>query len=491
MSAQLAIIIAGASGDLAQKKLLPALFSLYAQQLLPAEFRIFGFARTPLTDAAFRTRAAEHLTCRYTPEAQACAALMAQFLARCHYVAGEYGSRDAFLDLADRVRQIAGSLGGPRLFYLAIPPAIFLDTARALGDTGLIACDAPGDDWTRVVIEKPFGRDRASSDRLAAELARVFTDEQTYRIDHYLGKEVLQNLLVLRFANQVFEPLWNRTYVRDVRICWKEDLGVGARAGYFDAYGIVRDVMQNHLMQMLALTAMEPPVAFAAQAIRNEKVRVLRAIPPLRPEDLVLGQYAAAARGAGGRPAYRAEPGVPPDSRTATYAAAVLRVENERWRGVPFFVECGKALDGQLAAIHLRFRDVPSNIFDQTAPGLPPNELIIRVQPDEGIFYRIVNKVPGLNLRLEPTELNLRYRTAFPGVIPEAYESLLLDVIKGDKSLFIRGDELAAAWDIFDAVLPAVDARPAVPELYPYGSRGPAGRAQLAARHGLELEPPA
>ena len=489
MSAQLAIIIVGASGDLAQRKLLPALFSLYAQKLLPAEFRVVGFARTPMTDESFRARTAEKLTCRYTPEPQVCAELMARFLARCHYVVGDYGSRDAFLDLADRLRQLTGSLGGGCLFYLAIPPAIFLDTARALGDAGLVSCAAPGDPWTRVVIEKPFGRDRASSDQLAAELARVFIDEQTYRIDHYLGKEVLQNLLVLRFANRIFEPLWNRTYVRDVHIVWKEDLGVGTRAGYFDDYGIVRDVMQNHLMQMLALTAMEPPASFAAQAIRNEKVRVLQAVPPLRPEDLALGQYAAAERGVGGRPAYRAEPGIPPGSCTATYAAAMLRVENERWRGVPFFVECGKALDGPLAAIRLRFRDVPATLFVNALPNLPPNELVIRVQPDEAIFYRVINKVPGLNLRLEPSELNLRYRTAFPEVIPEAYETLLLDVIKGDKSLFIRADELAAAWDIFDAALHAVEAQSEAPEPYPYGSRGPAGRAQLAARHGLELEP--
>jgi glucose-6-phosphate 1-dehydrogenase len=481
---RLAIIILGASGDLAQKKLLPALFSLYAQQLLPADFRIFGFARTALTDAAFRARTAENLTCRYTPDARECSAFMEKFLDRCHYCGGDYGDTDAYLDLAAALHAELGELNFNRLFYLAIPPSVFLPAARALGNSGLVTCDSRHG-WTRIVIEKPFGRDRATSDELAAALGEVFTDDQTFRIDHYLGKEIIQNLLVLRFANHVFEPLWNRHFIRDVRITWKEDIGIAGRAGYFDDFGIIRDVMQNHLLQMLALTAMEPPLHLDAGHIRDEKVRVLKAIVPAALEDLVVGQYAAAEQGAGGRPAYRAEHGVPADSRTETYGAAVLKIENDRWRGVPFFVECGKALDTKLAEIRLRFHDNAVKIFGAKAPHLPPNEIVIRVQPDEAIFLRINTKIPGLETKLAPKELNLRYRAEFEGVIPEAYESLLLDVVKGDKSLFIRADELAASWDVLDNALHELAAHRREPEAYPYGSVGPRGRAKLLARHGF------
>ena len=467
------IILVGASGDLAQRKVLPALFSLFAQGLLPRNLHIFGFARSPLTDAEFRARTAERLLCRYTPEAHDCAALTEQFLARCHYVIGEYGAAESFLDLAERIQQISGGLAGDRLFYLATPPSVFLDVARAIGNSGLVTCDDP-ESWTRIVIEKPFGRDRASSDELVAEFGKVFTNEQTYRIDHYLGKEVIQNLLVLRFANRIFEPIWNRDYIRQVRIVWKETLDIGNRAGYFDGFGIIRDVMQNHLMQMLALIAMERPDSLAATPVRDEKVQVLRAVRPVELADLVIGQYTAAANDGAGRKSYRAETGVAPDSRTPTYASAVLRVNNSRWKGVPFIVECGKALDEQLAEICIQFHDVPHNIFASEVPQLPANELVIRVQPDEAIFLRVVNKAPGLKMRLEATELNLRYRTAFTGVIPEAYESLLLDVVAGERSLFIRADELAASWDIFDRVLHEIDDRKIIPLPYLQGSRGPA-----------------
>ncbi|MCX7007183.1 MAG: glucose-6-phosphate dehydrogenase [Kiritimatiellaeota bacterium] len=481
---RLAIIILGASGDLAQRKLLPALFSLYAQKLLPADVRIFGFARTPLTDAAFRERTAANLTCRYTPDTKECAALMEQFLARCHYVGGEYGETDSYLDLATALNAEFGALNFNRLFYFAIPPSLFLPAARALGNSGLTTCDNRAG-WTRLVIEKPFGRDRASSDELVTALSQVFGDGQTFRIDHYLGKEIIQNLLVLRFANHVFEPLWNRHFIRDVRITWKEDIGIAGRAGYFDDFGIIRDVMQNHLFQMLALTAMEPPQQLDADHIRDEKVRVLKAIAPLALEDLVTGQYAAAEQGAGGRPAYRAEHGVPPGSRTETYAAAVLKIANDRWRGVPFFVECGKALDGKLAEIRLRFHDNAVKIFGAKAPHLPPNEIVIRVQPDEAIFLRINNKLPGLETKFVPTELNLRYSATFKTVIPEAYESLLLDVVKGDKSLFIRTDELAASWDVRDGALHELATTKREPELYAYSSAGPRGRTKLLTRHDL------
>ncbi len=485
MAVPLNVVLVGASGDLAQRKVLPALFSLFAQRLLPSDVHIFGFARTALTDAEFRARTAEHLMCRYTPGVHECAAMTEQFLARCHYVTGEYGSAESFLDLAERIQQVTGGLTGDRLFYLATPPSVFLDVARAIGNSGLVTCDDT-ESWTRIVIEKPFGRDRASSDELVAEFGKVFTNEQTYRIDHYLGKEVIQNLLVLRFANRIFEPIWNREFIRQVRIIWKETLDIGNRGGYFDGFGIIRDVMQNHLMQMLALIAMEQPDSLAAMPIRDEKVQVLRAVRPLDLDDLVLGQYVTSVRDVAGQKSYRQENGVATDSRTPTYAAAVLRVNNSRWKGVPFVVECGKALDEQLAEICIQFHDVPHNIFSGELLELPANELVIRIQPDEAIFLRVVNKAPGLKMRLEATELNLRYRTAFAGVIPEAYESLLLDVVAGERSLFIRADELAASWDVFDRVLREIDDLQVTPESYQQGSRGPDGIARLNQKTGNE-----
>ena len=482
----LSLVLVGASGDLAQKKILPALFSLFSQNLLPPEVRFYGFSRTPMTDDEFRRKAMEHLTCRYVP-GENCAQWMDRFLARCHYQAGQYHSADSFLDLFRRMKGFEKTADVNRLFYLAIPPSVFLDVAHALADAGLVTC-GPGRGWSRVVMEKPFGRDRTSSDEMARELVHVFSERQIYRIDHYLGKELVQNLLVLRFANIVFEPLWSREFIREVDICWKEDIGIGSRGGYYDGIGVIRDVMQNHLLQILSLLAMERPSAVDARAVRDEKVKVLRAMPPLKREDLVLGQYTGVERNGRRQPGYIEEPGVAPDSVTPTYAAAVLRVENDRWRGVPFFMRAGKGLDGRLAEIRIRFRPVPANPFARLLPALPENDLIIRVQPDEAINLRIVNKAPGLALRLEETALDLRYHAAFKEIIPDAYECLLLDAIRGDKSLFIRADELAAAWDVFTPILHETENDRVRPEPYPFGSPGPDATRELAAREGIECE---
>ena len=476
-SDKLSIIVVGASGDLARKKIFPALFSLYSQGLLPEQVSVFGFARSDLTDDAFRFRLAEHLTCRYESGAP-CPERQAVFLARCFYVRGRYESRDSFLDLFDRIRTEEGLSPADRLFYLAIPPSIFLDVARAVGGAGLVSCttDRP---WSRVVIEKPFGRDRASSDTLTREMASVFTESQIYRIDHYLGKEVIQNLMVLRFANVVFEPLWERRHVRRVLIEWSEDIGVGERGGYFDNYGIVRDVVQNHLLQILALTAMERPVDSGARRVRDEKVKVLRCIRPVGLDEIVLGQYTAGSHEGRDYPGYREEPSVPPDSLTPTYACVRLHVDNERWRGVPFVVCAGKGLNTRVSQVRLQFRELPHNILGASMDGLPPNELVIRVQPDEALLMRIVSKAPGLHLELTETELDLRYAAAFSTVIPDAYECLLLDVVKGDKSLFIRSDELAAAWDIFTPVLHQIETEKRQPEPYAFGTAGPESAGAL------------
>lgn len=474
---KLSIVVVGASGDLARRKIFPALFALYCQNYLPENFTIVGFARSSFSSAEFRATIAENLTCRYSPEGQ-CDLRMREFLDRCEYVSGQYDSVDSILDLFTVLRQAEGSQGANRLFYLAIPPSIFLDVAHAIGNAGLVACGGDGP-WSRVVLEKPFGRDRASSDELTRAMAHVFVEDQTYRIDHYLGKEVIQNLLVLRFANLVLEPIWNRDYIHSVRIDWREDLSLEGRGGYFDQYGIIRDVMQNHLVQILALIAMEPPTRLDSTCIAAEKVKALRHVPPLQLENLVLGQYGASQQDPARFPGYVDDDTVPNDSLTATFAAARLSVENQRWRDVPFLVTAGKGLDSRMTEIRIRFRDVPANMFCKPSQCPEANELVIRVQPDESIYLSLVSKVPGMDLKLATRALDLQYEAAFTELIPDAYESLILDVIQGDQTLFIRSDELQAAWDIFTPVLHAIEDQAIRPEPYAFGSQGPAAAARL------------
>ncbi len=468
----LSIVVVGASGDLARRKTYPALFALYCQGYLPEQFHIFGFARSAFSEADFRTRIAENLTCRYSPEGQ-CDLHIGEFLNRCHYISGSYDSADSFLDLFVAMQRAEKHEPTNRLFYLAIPPSIFLAVAHAIGDAGLVACSGGGP-WSRVVIEKPFGRDRKSSDALSRAMTEVFVEEQTFRIDHYLGKEVIQNLLVLRFANIIFEPIWNHNYIRRVRIDWKEDLGLDGRGGYFDQYGIIRDVMQNHLLQILALVAMEPPRQLDATCIAAEKVNMLRCVEPLELEDLVVGQFTASSQGENSFPGYLDDPTVPDDSRTPTYAAARLSVKNTRWQGVPFLMTAGKGLEDRMTEIRIQFRELPANIFCNAGACPLANELVIRVQPDESIYLSLVNKVPGMDMNLEARNLDLQYEAAFSELIPDAYESLILDVIQGDHSLFIRGDELQAAWDVFTPALHALDQQAIQPVPYAFGSDGPA-----------------
>ncbi|MBT3381045.1 MAG: glucose-6-phosphate dehydrogenase [Lentisphaerae bacterium] len=476
-SENLTIVVVGASGDLARKKVIPALFGLYCQGFLPTKFRIFGFARTAMTSEEFRARAVENLTCRYVP-GESCAQKMDEFLARCFYVQGPYASRDSFLDLFQAMQAEEGDEPADRLFYLAIPPSVFLDVSRAIGDAGLVQC---GDrrPWSRVVVEKPFGRDRASSDALVAQLGHVFTEGQTYRIDHYLGKEVIQNLLVLRFANLIFEPIWNREHVQSVQISWQEDIGTAGRGGYFDSYGIIRDVVQNHLLQIVALTAMEPPQSLNAQHIRDAKVAVLRSVPPVSRDQIVVGQYARTVRDGFDLPGYRDDSGVEDDSITPTFAQVLLHVRNPRWEGIPFLLHAGKAMDEKKTEVRIRFKNVPGNMFCSEGTCPAPNELVICIQPDEGIQLRVANKVPGLGMTLEQQSLDLNYHAAFNRVIPQAYEALLLDALRGDKGLFVRDDELSAAWDIFTPILKELESHRAIPEPYAIGSTGPDAAQRL------------
>jgi glucose-6-phosphate 1-dehydrogenase len=477
LESPLTIVVVGASGDLARKKVFPALFALFCQDFLPQQFQIVGFARTPMSRDDFRERVIEHLTCRYAPE-QRSPERMDEFLSRCWYVSGQYDSVDAYLDVYACMRGFEEPGHTRRVYYMAIPPFLFLPVAHALGKSGLVNCD-PEDTWPRAVIEKPFGTDRQSSDKLVADMAQVFTEHQTFRIDHYLGKEVIQDLIALRFANRIFAPLWSKNFIESVEICWTEDIGVEDRGGYFDSYGIIRDVMQNHLLQILALVAMEQPRTLSAQHVRNEKVRVLRAVPPLELDDLVIGQYGPAPETNPARKGYREEKGVPEDSRTCTFAAAALRVNTPRWEGVPFFIRAGKALDSRLTEIRIRFKPVENDLFVDQGETLQPNELVVRVQPGEAISLRVMNKLPGLGMRLVQTELDCQYHSRFETIIPDAYECLILEVVRGDKSLFIRADELEAAWDVFTPALHRLETGKVEPELYPFGSSGPEAAQHL------------
>ncbi len=479
----LTFIVVGASGDLARRKIFPALFALYARGHLPRDCRFVGYARSELDDAGFRERIGETLQCEDI-EADACGLERVGFLERCHYVRGRYDSAGDLRALGARLEALEERPGACRMFYLAIPPAVFETVCASIGVADMAGRSEPAP-WTRVVMEKPFGHDRASSDALVAAAGRVFDESQTYRIDHYLGKEVIQNLMALRFANAIFEPIWNRAHVDHVHILWKEDLDLAGRAGYFDPVGIVRDVMQNHLTQILALIAMECPYELTPGCIRDEKVRVLQQVTPLRIEDVALGQYRAAKLSDGRSVAgYLDDPGVAATSVTPTFAGAMLHVHSPRWRGVPFLMSAGKGLDARMTEIRVHFKEPDNGLFRDH--GLRPNAFVVRVQPDEAITLELCNKVPGTGMRLDAARLDLQYRKAFPGRIADAYETLLLDVARGDRSLFIRADELQAAWDIFTPLLHASDAGDLRPEPYPFGSSGPAGLRELARRYGFD-----
>lgn len=488
-SLPLAITVIGASGDLATRKIFPALFALDARDLLPAGTRFFGFARTLWSDDDFRNHIAPGLKCEELPGG-VCDLRQRDFLPRCHYHHGQYDDATTFAALWQQIVATCGPEVN-HLIYFAIPPALFGAVAEALQQAGLV--HGATEPWTRVVVEKPFGHDRQSSDALTAQLARCFREEQTYRIDHYLGKEVIQNLMVLRFANSVFEPLWHRQFIHHVHIAWSEDIPLAGRAGYFESAGIIRDVMQNHLTQMLALVAMEAPWQLDAHHVRDEKVRLLRQVVPLTADRVVMGQYGAGQHDGKPVAAYRDEPGVKPDSCTATYAAAVFDVRSPRWRGVPFVVSAAKGSNTRRTEIRIHFREPDNDLFGELcrqgcAHGGPVcgNELVIRVQPDEQIYLKVVSKIPGFGLKLDMPKLDLSYRQTYAGQrIGDAYESLLHDVIRGDRSLFIRDDELAAAWDIFTPLLQELDNCSTPPHLYPFGSDGPAASHDLARRFGL------
>ncbi|OAY34267.1 hypothetical protein MANES_12G007900v8 [Manihot esculenta] len=445
-------------------------------------FSVFGYARSKMTDAELRNMVSKTLTCRIDKR-ENCGEKMDEFLKRCFYHSGQYDSEENFTELDKKLKEHEGGRLSNRLFYLSIPPNIFIDAVRC---ASMSASSANG--WTRVIVEKPFGRDSESSAALTKALKQYLEEDQIFRIDHYLGKELVENLSVLRFSNLIFEPLWSRQYIRNVQLIFSEDFGTEGRGGYFDNYGIIRDIMQNHLLQILALFAMETPVSLDAEDIRNEKVKVLRSMRPIRLEDVVIGQYKSHTKGGITYPAYTDDKTVPKDSLTPTFAAAALFIDNARWDGVPFLMKAGKALHNKRAEIRVQFRHVPGNLYNRnfgTDLDRATNELVIRVQPDEAIYLKINNKVPGLGMRLDRSNLHLHYAARYSKEIPDAYERLLLDAIEGERRLFIRSDELDAAWSLFTPVLKELEEKKIIPEYYPYGSRGPVGAHYLAAKYNV------
>ncbi|KAF6137912.1 hypothetical protein GIB67_041785 [Kingdonia uniflora] len=485
------ITVVGASGDLAKKKIFPALFALYYEDCLPKHFTVFGYARSKMTDVELRDMVSRTLTCRIDKR-ENCSEKMDQFLKRCFYHSGQYDSEENFKELAKKMKEqefedvpllMQDGRISNRLFYLSVPPNIFIDVVKCASTS---ASSANG--WTRVIVEKPFGRDFESSAALTRSLKEYLVEDQIFRIDHYLGKELVENLSVLRFSNLIFEPLWSRQYIRNVQFIFSEDFGTEGRGGYFDNYGIIRDIMQNHLLQMLALFAMETPVTLEAEDIRNEKVKVLRSMKPLQLENMVIGQYKGHTKGGVTYPAYTDDKTVPKGSLTPTFAATALFINNARWDGVPFLMKAGKALHTKRAEIRVQFRHVPGNLYNRsfgTDLDRATNELVIRVQPDEAIYLKINNKVPGLGMRLDRSNLNLHYAARYKNEIPDAYERLLLDAIEGERRLFIRSDELDAAWSLFTPLLKEIEEKKIIPEYYPYGSRGPVGAHYLAARYNV------
>lgn len=483
----LSFVVFGASGDLAKKKIYPALFALYYEGRLPKTFKIYGYARSSMTTEEFRDKIAESLTCRIDwskAGEQDCAAKSEEFFARCEYVSGQYDQAEDFRALDELMtKEERGMKKVKRVFYLSIPPSIFVPVAQ----NAARECQSKTGD-TRVIVEKPFGRDLKSSRELTAALANDLSEEQTYRIDHYLGKELIENLTVLRFSNIMFQPLWNRNYIRNVQINFSENFGTEGRGGYFDNYGIIRDIMQNHLLQILALFAMEEPASLDAEDIRNEKVKVIRSMRPIEMDNVALGQYKGRETDGKTFPAYLDDSTVPKGSLCPTFAAMALFIDNARWDGVPFLLKAGKALHKRQAEIRVQFRHAPGNLYGERQGRVEhvTNELVIRIQPDEAIYLRINNKVPGLGQRLDQTILDLQYKNAYGATeLPDAYERLILDVINGDKRLFIRNDELEAAWKLFTPLLDKIEGQKIAPELYPYGSRGPIGAHYLASRFNV------
>jgi len=476
------LVVFGATGDLAHRKLLPALYNLAHEGQLPERFEMIGVGRRDQEHEDFRDAVTDSIQ-RYSRR-KPDESVLTGLLADTRYVQGDFDDDAVYAELDRTLREFDEQAGRrlDRVFYLSTAPEFFPLIAGKLGEAGL---DSVPDARTRIVIEKPFGYDLDSARKLNVQLLQVFDESQIYRIDHYLGKETVQNLMALRFANALFEPVWNRNYIDQVQITAAEDIGIGGRAGYYEHSGALRDLVQNHMLQLLALIAMEPPTAFTADRLRDEKLKVLEAIVPPTVEEVrqmtVRGQYGPGVVGGEKVPGYREEAGVAEDSRTATYAALRLHVSNWRWAGVPFYLRTGKRLARKLTEIAVILKPIPHLALQSSGSvGIQANQLVFTVQPDEGVSVSIGAKIPGTRMRIRPVNMEFRYGTAFLSESPEAYERLILDAMRGDATLFTRNDEIEALWGIIDPILEAWsgDTESEIPT-YAAGSAGPEQADQL------------
>jgi glucose-6-phosphate 1-dehydrogenase len=488
------VVIFGASGDLTSRKLIPAVYNLGVDNLLPADFHLVGYGRKEIAHEEFRDLATEAI--KEFSRRELKSDVWDRVAANTTYVAGGYDAKADFDRLAEHLAKIEHQVGREvqTLFYISTPPSVFAPILRNLGASGLARRNLGQPHHAKVIIEKPFGRDLESARKLNQIIQSVFEEHQVYRIDHYLGKETVQDLLVQRFANSIFEPLWNRNFIDHVQITVAEEVGVGTRGGYYEQSGALRDMIQNHTMQLVALTAMEPPVSLEAEAIRDEKVKLLRAIQPLdlrTQGDVARAQYAAGM--IGGKPArgYLEEEGIAQESGTETFAAIRLSINNWRWQGVPFYLRSGKRMARRVTEIAVQFKRPPGTLFAGGGFDLAPNTLSFQIQPDEGLSLVLNGKVPGLETRTQPVKMNFRYSTTYGSNTPEAYERLVLDAMIGDGTLFIRGDEAETSWQLYTPVLEAwAQAGRTGMDAYPAGSWGPASAdALLAANHHAWRKP--
>jgi glucose-6-phosphate 1-dehydrogenase len=462
------IVILGASGNLALTKLLPSLYTLYTSGALPQNFSITGYARTEMSDDAFRKIVEENLKGN-VEETQLVANFVREFLKSIFYFSGSYDSVEDFTKFHSNLDKIHKKF--PKeptvLYYLSIPPSVFEPVIHSLRECGAIK---KGDTTKTVIVEKPFGYDTESAKALNKTLDHTFDESQIFRIDHYLGKEAIMNLMVMRFANIIFEPVWNRNFIESITVSWEEDKNVGSRGGYFDQAGIIRDVIQNHLLQILALVAMEEPTDYSCESIMAEKIKAVKTIKPLDLKDCILGQYTDGVCNGKAVIGYTKEKSVPDNSKRETFAMIKCEINNHRWSGVPFYLRAGKALTKNTTEIIVRFKEVPGDIFRSPHH---PNKLVIKVQPDAGIMFYITNKVPGKGMVLKDVKLDFSYQGGFSAVMPGAYERLLLDAIQGDKTLFISYRELIHSWEIFTPILEKIDKGNASINYYPAGTHGP------------------
>jgi glucose-6-phosphate 1-dehydrogenase len=486
-----AMVIFGASGDLTRRKLLPALYSLTRDRLLPPRFAVVGFGRQSQTDDAFREEMRKGCA-EFARRRPVDAALWSTFARNIFYQQGSYDDPASFVRLKARLEEIERLLGlpGNRVFYLSTPPSTFAPVIRSLGQAGLAPKGTQP--FARVIIEKPFGIDLDTARALNRQVHETLDEQQIYRIDHYLGKETVQNLLVFRFANGIFEPLWNNRFVDHVQITGAETVGIEGRGGYFEQAGSLRDMVQNHLLQVLSLAAMEPPVAFEADAVRDEKLKVLKALRYIPASEfskrVIRAQYAAGSIAGRAVPGYRDEPGVSAQSTTETFVALKISIDSWRWAGVPFYLRSGKRLPKRVTEIAIQFKEAPHLLFGKRGEAIRPNVLSIRIQPDEGIALNFGSKLPGPSMEIAPVSMEFRYGSSFGVEPPEAYERLLLDCLLGDSTLFTRADEVEASWNWVSRIHRQWSAesadRGAAMESYPAGTWGPAAADRMLTEDG-------